>query len=438
MTPLTLQPIAQMSAERILNCTAEGMAIAFFSWLLLRFMGRQNSGTRFAVWFSALVAIAALPLVGPSASPAASFASHAEIALPASWASILFAVWALIASLNLARVAAGLWQLRKLKKNCVPLAVGDLDASLRKVLAEFDSYRPVTICVSQDLRMPAAIGFLKPLVVFPAWALQELSAAELHSILLHELAHLRRWDDCTNLAQKILGAVLFFHPAVWWIEGRLTLEREMACDDLALSSTQSPKAYAECLLSLAEKGFLRRGLEFVQAAVSRVHHTSLRITRILDSNRPKTTTVRIPALVLLSMFAIASTAASTYLPRLVSFENAVPTTEVAASTPGDAMSKVIPAKMTISLQDDDKAATVLVRPHKRLASPMKVAPKAAPLLVQAQVKPEIVAPQTIFVVMRTQQFRGPGSAVFTFCVWRVTLMTPAQKAQNNGTMAKST
>ena len=44
------------------------------------------------------------------------------------------------------------------------------------------------------------------------------AAAELNTILLHELAHLGRWDDWTNLAQKVLGALLFFHPAVWWIK----------------------------------------------------------------------------------------------------------------------------------------------------------------------------------------------------------------------------
>ena len=90
--------------------------------------------------------------------------------------------------------------------------------------------------------------------------MQELSAVELNAILLHELAHLRRWDDWTNLIQKIVGAVLFFHPAVWWIEKKLALEREMACDDLVLAKTASPRAYAECLVSLAEKSLLRRGL----------------------------------------------------------------------------------------------------------------------------------------------------------------------------------
>jgi hypothetical protein len=139
------------------------------------------------------------------------------------------------------------------------------------------------------------------------------------------------------------------------------------------------------------------------------------------------------------MFAVASMTASPYLPKLVSFENAA-APELASSNPTSErnLSRVIPAKMTISPQAEYTAAEVVVHPHKHVASPMKVAPKPAPVLVRAQVRPEIVAPQAVFVVMQTQQVRGPGSAVFTFCVWRVTLITPAQKTQNNGTIAKST
>ena len=78
-------------------------------------------------------------------------------------------------------------------------------------------------------------------------------------ILLHENAHLRRWDQWTNLAQKIVTALFFFHPAVWWIENRLTLEREMACDDIVLAQTASPRDYASFLISFAEKIAKRPG-----------------------------------------------------------------------------------------------------------------------------------------------------------------------------------
>src|SRR5580704_6548238 len=324
MSALTLQPLAQLSAERILNCTAEGVVIALLAWLLLRAIGPRNSGTRFAVWFAALLGIATLPLFGNWTSHGAELTKRSEITLPAWWALYIFAAWVLVAGLGLLRVGIGFWQVQRLRNRCVPVDVAALDPLLRETLAEFDSPRAVTLCVSDDLRVPTAIGFTEPLVVIPSWTMQELSTLELNAILLHELAHLRRRDDWTNLVQKIVGALWFFHPAVWWIEKKLALEREMACDDLVLAQATSPRAYAECLVSLAEKSLLRRGLTMAQAAVDRLRHVSLRVSQILDADRPRTTRVWRPAPVLLAGVSVICLTTFSNRLQLVSFES-VPT-----------------------------------------------------------------------------------------------------------------
>jgi len=135
---INLHTIAQLSAERMLNCIVEGMAIALFAWLLLRIIGlqdsgRQNSGTRFAVWFVALFAIAALPFLGavvPAGAIASSGVSHPAITVPGSWATYLFAAWALIAFLGLARVGVGLWHVGSVRRGCRELDPANLDAAL--------------------------------------------------------------------------------------------------------------------------------------------------------------------------------------------------------------------------------------------------------------------------------------------------------------------
>ena len=298
------------------------MVIALLAWLVLRAVGPQNSNTRFAVWFAALLGIATLPLLGNWASSGAAMAQRSEITMPASWALYIFAAWLLLAAAGLLRVGLGFWHLHRLRKGCVPVDVAALDPVLGKTLEEFDSPRPAKLCVSDRLRVPTAIGFTKPLVVIPSWTMGELSAAELNPILLHELAHLRRRDDWTNLVQKILGALLFFHPAVWWIEKKLALEREMACDDMVLASTTTPRAYAECLVSLAEKSFLRRGFALAQAAVDRLRNVSLRVAQILDVNRPRATRVWRPAPVLVGGVSLVCLVALSHAPtRLVSFES---------------------------------------------------------------------------------------------------------------------
>jgi len=255
ISALNLQSLAEISAERLLNCAAEGIVIALLAWLVLRALGSQNSGTRFAVWFAALLGIASLPLLGHRFATRPGLTAGSEFTLPASWAFYIFIAWLLIAVIRLFRVGLGFWQLHQLRKRCLPVDRGTLDPAVLDSLQEFGSARPVQLCVSDQLRVPTAIGFTKPMVAIPSWAMKELSTNELNAVLLHELAHLRRRDDWTNLVQKIVGAVLFFHPAVWWIEKKLALEREMACDDIVLAQARStsPRAYAECLVALAEE-----------------------------------------------------------------------------------------------------------------------------------------------------------------------------------------
>src|SRR3982075_387221 len=234
------QALAQLFAERMLNSVVQGVAIALFGWLLLRVVGRQNSSTRFAVWFFALVTIAALPFsanLTTGNATALGVASGSAIRLPSRWALDIFLLWSVIASAGLVRIGFGFRRLRKLRRSCTEISPRSLDSLLRTTLNEFRSVRQLTICTSDQVRVPTAVGFLRPLIVIPSWALEELSPAELNAVLLHELAHLRRWDDWTNLAQKILRALLFFHPLLWCIGKGLSLEREMACDGFVFGPT---------------------------------------------------------------------------------------------------------------------------------------------------------------------------------------------------------
>ena len=174
------------------------------------------------------------------------------------------------------------------------------------------------------MRVPAAIGYIRPLVVIPTWSLAEIPASELNAILLHELAHLRRYDDWTNLAQKVVKSVFFFHPAVWFIESRLTLEREMACDDAVLAANFSPRAYAESLVGLAERSCLRRGVRLAQAAVSHVRQLKLRIVEILSKDKDHQGSGRVwkPAIALMSLAGLLSVYGVARAPHMVAFTSA--------------------------------------------------------------------------------------------------------------------
>lgn len=463
---LNFQSLAQLSAERILNCTAEGMVIALLAWLLLRAVGPRNSGTRFAVWFAALLGIAALPLFGNWTANGAELAKRSEITMPASWALYIFAGWLLMALAGLVRIGIGFWHLRRLRKSCVRVDFAALDPVVQKTLAEFDAPRGVDLCVSDQLRVPTAIGFTKPLVVIPGWTMRELSVAELNTILLHELAHLRRRDDWTNLIQKVLGALLFFHPAVWWIEKKLALEREMACDDMVLAEieTTNPRAYAECLVSLAERSFLRRGLALVQAAVDRLQNVALRVTQILDVSRPRSTRVWSPAPVLVSGVSLICLMALPYAPtRLVSFDsgagsfsatNAAPASDFDATQMSQMGARVVPAKFKVAPRTpEEKSSAPMVakpgpksgpRPASRpdiIATSVAQHQEKAPKLVRAGMNGDGLGAQTLFFVtqtefVQTRAYDASGAVVWDLCVWRVTVVGPVQN-QLAGIAAKS-
>jgi len=446
--------LAPLAAERVLNAIPGGLLIAVLAWVLLRVVGRQNSGTRFAVWFCALFAVAGLPFVA-SVSKAASVAQavRSEIVLPSVWAVGIFAVWILIATLATLRIVVGLWKLRRLRRGALPLTKSSSPPAIQLVIAQFQSGRRVTVRRSSAVTVPTAIGFFRQVILIPDWVLQDLSAEELKVILLHEFAHLRRFDDWTNLAQKLVRSVFFFHPAVWWIEKRLSLEREMACDEAVLAETENPQAYAECLVSLAEKSFVRRGLALAQAVVGRARETSLRLARILDGNPPKSSRVFRPALGLVAVLAVCCGIALPDAPKLIAFENAGPTPVInnnnnvsfgAGAAPKLPQTAVIPAA--------ERTAEVPLRaavPQKSVAAgiyrPTKFSEargtrqtqiEARPAMARASAQDEVAAPQVQLVIQMTQ-YDERGSAIFNVSVWRVTFESGNQQAVRQEVIVRS-
>jgi beta-lactamase regulating signal transducer with metallopeptidase domain len=321
MIPGNTHWIAALAFERMLYCLAEGTALAALMALALRLVPKKNSQTRFTVWFTTLLAVVLLPIVGvgtgsPQTQPGAA-PTQALFTISTAWAEYIIVAWAVLAGAGLLRLAAGLWQVRRLRRGCAELDSQHLSAELQGAVADLRKRRSVSILISPTLDVPTAIGFLRPAILIPGWLTELDAAEELKHVLLHELAHLRRWDDWTNVAQKLVKSVLFFHPGVWWIERELSLDREMACDDAVLAQTSSPKIYAQCLARVAAKSFLRRQMALAQAAVNRMKQLSLRVTRILDGNRPQSTRLWKPAVPMVMMAAGLCAISTSTMPELV-------------------------------------------------------------------------------------------------------------------------
>jgi len=316
--------LATTVSEGLLYSAIAGTLLASAVWFLLRLFPKKNSRTSFAVWFSTLLATALLPLIrllSNSGDAANSAGEHALVTVSTAWAWYAFLAWIVIASVGLLRVALAIIQLRRMRAEAVAVDLKTLDADLRALLEDFQRYRKVSVLVSQRLEVPTAIGFYKPAIILPRWLLESTPAEELKYILLHELAHLRRRDDWTNLAQKVLKALLFFLPSVWWIERKLALDREMACDDAVLAHSGSPRGYAECLAKVAERSFLRRQIALAQAVVGRVKQLTTRVATILDPDRPRAAHLWKPAIPVVMVLAGLSALPASFAPELVSFSD---------------------------------------------------------------------------------------------------------------------
>ncbi|MEM7049078.1 MAG: M56 family metallopeptidase [Acidobacteriota bacterium] len=149
------------------------------------------------------------------------------------------------------RAAGGLWLVGRMGRRPslpVPAEILTLGRALESHLG---IARAVRYRVCTWLEAPAVLGWLRPVVFLPVTALTGLTPAQLRLVIAHELAHIRRWDGLANLLQVTSETLLFYHPAVWWLNRRIRIEREHSCDDLALSLDCDPLDYARALTEMA-------------------------------------------------------------------------------------------------------------------------------------------------------------------------------------------
>jgi hypothetical protein len=194
--------------------------------------------------------------------------------------------------------------------------------------------RNVNLRVSTECRSPVVLGFFKPIILLPA----DASLATSEHVLRHELAHVRRRDDWANLIQHGIKAVFFFHPAIGWVSKRISLEREIACDDHVLQSNLRPKAYALLLADLAgrmQAPVLAPGVSTNQSQLKQ------RIDMILNSNRNTSPRLAKARLGLLATATALLAMAAIYLAPRLAFAQSADAAAPAAGLPPDAPSATV-------------------------------------------------------------------------------------------------
>ena len=176
-------------------------------------------------------------------------AVHARLdaALPA-----VVAIWLAGVSLLLVRMGGGLWRVHRLHEAGLAAPVSRWQEAAARLASRLGLVDAVRVVESRLVGTPTVIGWMRPIVLLPVAALANLTPGQIEAILAHELAHIRRHDYLVNLLQSLGETVLFYHPAVWWVSGRIRTEREHCCDDVAVLVSGDRVGYASALAALEE------------------------------------------------------------------------------------------------------------------------------------------------------------------------------------------
>jgi beta-lactamase regulating signal transducer with metallopeptidase domain len=322
------ESFARTAAPVVITSLWQGLAVAGSLALCLKFAPRISAGHRFTLWASAFAAILALPLVpeffahfestAGSSTIAVPIATHAWLQFDARWSMVLAALWLIASAARTTDLVFHVLRLRWLWRTATPV----------EVPLPGQSKRSFEVCCTQSLDRPSVIGFFAPRILIPDWLFARLTPAEMNQIILHETEHLRRFDDWTNFFQKLCLVLFPLNPALWWIESRLSKEREMACDEGVIRITQAPRAYAACLANLAERGLEHRAEALSLGAWHRRSELVDRVHSILRNHRGLPP---IAARVLLGAVGCSLLAATVELarcPQLVAF---VPSAQAAST-----------------------------------------------------------------------------------------------------------
>ena len=195
------------------------------------------------------------------------------------WISTLYIIGLV---LMLTRLSAGILQLFLLRKNGISAPEAVLDDLLIALKSRIHYEGHIQLFISAKAQVPMVIGFLKPLILMPAATIAQLSMEQLETILLHELAHIKRYDYIVNILQTIVETIIFFNPFIWMISAIIRRERELCCDDLVLDHTCEPLSYATALAALANPETVS---VFTVAASGQSNHLFNRIKRIIEMKK---------------------------------------------------------------------------------------------------------------------------------------------------------
>jgi len=301
--------------------------LLFGAWALSALVPRASAATRHFVWVLALAATLALPMVAlvaprwevpvpsrfrpaaptTSATPVSPIPSARSVVPTSSIGSagsaetigsagtagsarsVLpspTAIWDFGAALVGLFLLASLWGTARLARSAVVVTGGTLHGEVRDLARRLGLRRSVRVLRAHGQAMPMTWGAFRPTVFLPA-GIEAWPVTRRQTVLLHELAHVKRWDWLTQLLARVVCVVYWWHPLAWVAARRLREERELACDDLVLAHGTVPSAYAGDLLEIARAFRANVATSLAAVAMARRSQLAGRLLAVLDATRAR-------------------------------------------------------------------------------------------------------------------------------------------------------
>ena len=245
--------------------------LALVAAALSRLLPIERPNARLAFGQALLALVFGLPLVQPwrsavpevgwslaltplGSSPSAAIGGVLFSPVTPAWSAVVAGLLLLGLSVQLARVGVGLVRIRSLRRRARAWDAPPWLVALRDELAPRARF-----LVSDETGMPATCGLRQPIILLPT-AFESMDRARQGAIAAHELVHARRGDWLPLILEEMLKAVLFFHPAVHWLVGRVRLAREQTVDAAVVRRLDARDVYLESLVEVARMSVRARAV----------------------------------------------------------------------------------------------------------------------------------------------------------------------------------
>lgn len=195
----------------------------------------------------------------------------------------------------------GFFHIRRIRQEAKPAAAGWNEQVLH-LSQRLGIAKTVALFETGIVKIPFTLGFLKPCIYIPLGLLAQLPADQVETILLHELAHIRRKDYIVNILQNFSDTIFFFNPAMLWISALLREEREACCDDIVIAHTPQQTSYIYALVAFQEKA---AGIQLGVALQGKQQHLLNRVKRLMTRENKKLSIME-RSILMLSILAITA------------------------------------------------------------------------------------------------------------------------------------